>query len=106
MYDVSCCSLSNDFESSRHRYTYVRVQINIQIEKEHFLFLAGKPFIELSLLKMTVARSNTVHFKYLKLLLQEFVFCADQGLIVSIFAFLKPEKVYFFFFSSSLQILS
>ena len=34
-----------------------------------------------------------MQFKYFKLLIQEFAVKIDQGLIVSILAFLRPEKV-------------
>lgn len=36
-------------------------------------------------------------FRYFKLLIQEFAICADQGLIVSLLAFIKSETVCFFF---------
>ncbi|CAF0900458.1 unnamed protein product [Adineta steineri] len=52
----------------------------------------GKPFIELSLFKSSSTRSNTIFIKYLKLLIQEFAFCADQGLILALFAFIKQDK--------------
>ncbi|CAF1457697.1 unnamed protein product, partial [Rotaria sp. Silwood1] len=57
-----------------------------------FIYLAGKPFIELSLFKSQSVRSNTIHIKYFKLLIQEFFICVDQGLIVAILAFVKQQK--------------
>ncbi|CAF3075734.1 unnamed protein product, partial [Rotaria sp. Silwood2] len=54
--------------------------------------IPGKPFIELSLFKSQLARSNTIHINYFKLLIQEFFICADQGLIVAILAFVKQQK--------------
>jgi hypothetical protein len=38
-----------------------------------------------------------MQFKYFKLLIQEFAVKVDQGLIVSILAFLRQEKVCFRF---------
>ncbi|CAF4308438.1 unnamed protein product, partial [Rotaria sordida] len=52
----------------------------------------GKPFIELSLFKSQSVRSNTIHIKYFKLLIQEFFMSIDQGLIVAILAFIKQQK--------------
>ncbi len=75
------------------------------------IYLAGKPFIELSVFKTQSVRSNTIEIKYffdlnkneinfsfflkryLKLLIQEFVACVDQGLILAIIAFIETEKV-------------
>ncbi|CAF4893614.1 unnamed protein product, partial [Rotaria sp. Silwood1] len=54
--------------------------------------IPGKPFIELSLFKSQSVRSNTIHIKYFKLLIQEFFICVDQGLIVAILAFVKQQK--------------
>ena len=52
-----------------------------------------KPFIELSVYETKNARSNIMQFKYFKLLIQEFAVKIDQGLILSILAFLRQEKV-------------
>jgi hypothetical protein len=41
-----------------------------------------------------------MQFKYFKLLIQEFAVKIDQGLIVSILAFLRPENVCCFLFLS------
>ncbi|CAF4350898.1 unnamed protein product, partial [Adineta steineri] len=54
--------------------------------------IPGKPFIELSVFKNESIRSNTIHIKYFKLLIQEFFICIDQGLILAIMAFVKPAK--------------
>ncbi|CAF3774247.1 unnamed protein product [Adineta steineri] len=62
------------------------------IAKTNFLDIPGKPFVELSALKTTVPQSNTIHFKYFKIVIQECVFCADQGLINSLFSFIKMEQ--------------
>jgi vacuolar protein sorting-associated protein 13A/C len=57
--------------------------------------LGEKPFIELSVYQSKTSRSNVMHFKYFKLLIQEFAVKIDQGLIVSILAFLREENVCF-----------
>ncbi|CAF1173038.1 unnamed protein product [Adineta ricciae] len=54
--------------------------------------IPGKPFVELSVLKSESTRSNTIHIKYFKLLIQEFAIAADQGLIMALIQFVKPEK--------------
>lgn len=55
--------------------------------------LVEKPFIELSVYESKTSRSNVMQFKYFKLLIQEFAVKIDQGLIISILAFLRQEKV-------------
>lgn len=58
------------------------------------LFRIEKPFIELSVYESKTTRSNVMHFKYFKLLVQEFAVKIDHGLIYSILAFLRQEKVH------------
>ncbi|CAF4205032.1 unnamed protein product, partial [Adineta steineri] len=53
---------------------------------------SGKPFIELSVFKSKSMRTNTIHFKYFKLLIQEVAFCVDQDLILALFRFFKADK--------------
>lgn len=55
--------------------------------------LAEKPFIELSVYESKTTRSNVMHFKYFKLLVQEFAVKVDQGLIVAILALLREQEV-------------
>ncbi|CAF1105352.1 unnamed protein product [Rotaria sp. Silwood1] len=78
---------------NEHEFTLFPVVLNPIVSKAAGTDIPGKPFIEFSLFKTTTARSNTTHIKYLKLLVQEFVFCADQTLIMSILTFIKSEKV-------------
>ncbi|CAF1170061.1 unnamed protein product [Rotaria sordida] len=78
---------------NEHEFTLFPVVLNPIVSKAAGTDIPGKPFIEFSLFKTTIARSNTIHIKYLKLLVQEFVFCADQTLIMSILTFLKSEKI-------------
>ena len=66
---------------------------------------AEKAFIELSVYESKTTRSNIIQFKYFKLLIQEFAVKIDQGLIVAILAFLKPESVRFFLHFSFLMII-
>lgn len=54
-----------------------------------------KPFIELSILETKTARSNIRQFKYFKLLVQEYAVKIDQGFIVAVLAFFRPESVRF-----------
>ena len=83
-----------------------RVQIDNQLDCTIFLVvlypiiskatgtdLAEKPFIELSVYESKTSRSNVMQFKYFRLLIQEFAVKIDQGLIVTILAFFKAEKV-------------
>ena len=88
-------------------YTIFPVVLYPIISKATGTDLVEKPFIELSVYESKTTRSNVMQFKYFKLLIQEFVVKIDQGLIVSILAFLRAEKVrcrfrflriYFFFF--------
>ncbi|CAF1279009.1 unnamed protein product [Rotaria magnacalcarata] len=55
--------------------------------------LPDKAFIELSVYESKTSRSNVMHFRYFKLLVQEFAVKIDQGLIISILAFLKSDEI-------------
>lgn len=74
-------------------YTMFPVLLHPIISKATGTDLVEKPFIELSVYESKTTRSNVMQFKYFKLLIQEFAVKIDQGLIVSILAFLRPEKV-------------
>jgi vacuolar protein sorting-associated protein 13A/C len=74
-------------------YTIFPVVLYPIISKATGTDLAEKPFIELSVYESKTTRSNVMQFKYFKLLIQEFAVKIDQGLIVSILAFLRAEKV-------------
>ncbi|CAF3870792.1 unnamed protein product [Adineta steineri] len=73
-------------------FTLYPVVLNPIISKALGTDLPGKPFIEMSLFKTESARANTQNIKYLNLLVQEFAFCVDQTLIMSILGFVKHEK--------------
>ncbi len=78
-------------------HTMFPVMLHPIISKATGTDAAEKPFIELSVYETKTARSNIMQFKYFKLLIQEFAVKVDQGLIVSILAFLRQEKVCFIF---------
>ncbi|CAF4006084.1 unnamed protein product, partial [Rotaria sordida] len=77
---------------NEHEFTLFPVVLHPIVAKASGTDIPGKPFIEMSLFKTAQARANTQHIKYLKLLVQEFDFCADQTLIMSILHFVKQEK--------------
>jgi vacuolar protein sorting-associated protein 13A/C len=93
-------------------YTIFPVILYPIISKATGTDLAEKPFIELSVYESKTTRSNVMQFKYFKLLIQEFAVKIDQGLIVSILAFLRAEKVsfsnqkFFVHIFSSLEFIS
>ncbi len=78
-------------------YTIFPVMLHPIISKATGTEHAEKPFIELSIYQSKAAQSNIMQFKYFKLLIQEFAVKIDQGLIVAILAFLRPESVCFCF---------
>ncbi|CAF3768117.1 unnamed protein product [Adineta steineri] len=73
-------------------YTLFPTSLYPLISKSAGTDLPGKPFIELSVFKSKSMRSNTIHFKYFKLLIQEVAFCVDQDLILALFRFFKADK--------------
>ncbi|CAF3740023.1 unnamed protein product, partial [Rotaria sordida] len=77
---------------NEHEFTLFPVVLHPIVSKASGTDAPGKPFIELSLFKTAQTRANIQHIKYLKLLIQEFDFCADQTLIMSILNFIKQEK--------------
>ncbi|UJR10669.1 hypothetical protein I4U23_014864 [Adineta vaga] len=74
-------------------YTIFPVMLHPVISKATEAEHADKAFIELSIYQTKSTRSNVVQFKYFKLLIQEFAVKIDQGLIVALLAFLRPETV-------------
>ena len=76
-------------------YTTFPVMLYPIVSKSTETDLAEKPFIELSVYESKTAGSNVMQFKYFKLLVQEFAVQIDQGLILAILAFLRPENVCF-----------
>ncbi|CAF4846541.1 unnamed protein product, partial [Rotaria sp. Silwood1] len=55
--------------------------------------IIDKPFIELSVYESKTSRSNNMHFKYFKLLVQEFAVKIDQDLIVALLSFFQSETI-------------
>ncbi|CAF4508473.1 unnamed protein product, partial [Rotaria socialis] len=74
-------------------YTLFPVVIYPIAVKIDGIALPGKAFIELSVYESKTNRSNVMHFKYFKLLVQEFAVKIDQDLIISILAFLKSDEI-------------
>ena len=52
-----------------------------------------KPFLEMSVYQSTSSRADIVQFKNVQLLVQEFAIKIDQGLIMAMLLFFKPEDV-------------
>ncbi|CAF0895845.1 unnamed protein product [Rotaria sp. Silwood1] len=74
-------------------YTIFPVMLHPSISKGTGSDYVEKPFIELSVYQSKTAQSNIMQFKYFKMLIQEFAVQIDQGLIVAILNFLKPENI-------------
>ncbi|CAF3939022.1 unnamed protein product [Rotaria sp. Silwood2] len=74
-------------------YTIFPVMLHPSVSKGTGSDYVEKPFIELSVYQSKTAQSNIMQFKYFKVLIQEFAVQIDQGLIVAILNFLKPDNV-------------
>lgn len=74
-------------------YTIFPVALHPVVSKAIGTDLPDKAFIELSVMESKTTRSNVMHFKYFKLLVQEFAMKIDQGLLIAILAFFKSEEV-------------
>ncbi|CAF4257432.1 unnamed protein product, partial [Rotaria sp. Silwood2] len=74
-------------------YTTYPVMLHPSVTKETGPDYAEKPFIESSVYQSKIAQSNIMQFKFFfQMLIQEFAVQIDQGSIVAILNFLKPEN--------------